>query len=245
MVRAAKLCLLFGVASLPSLVAAQKGGGSRVDLGMGLEGIMGMLGNMANQGPGGLGGVKSPDLCEPGQVAVPKPGNHLNFVANGCGPEGLKIDEKHGLYRCCNFHDVCFSVCGTTHEWCERQFKSCMKRVCKQPDSGDKEGCKKQAQSFTSMTGAFGGAFHVTSQEASCECVPADKAPELHRSYLTTFLEEYDKSDSVEDTVKRLLTRWSGKEGQMYAHLAKKHGSQFINFKDIPNEFERGGKMEL
>ena len=41
--------------------------------------------------------------------------------------------------RCCNFHDVCFSTCGTSFEWCEKQFEQCMTRVCKKPDSGKKK----------------------------------------------------------------------------------------------------------
>merc|ERR1712217_138165 len=126
---------------------------------------------------------------------------HKAMTANGCGPQGMQIPEEFGLYRCCNFHDVCFSTCGTTHQWCEQEFKGCMKRVCKAPLDGDKKECKQQAKSFTSLTGAFGKGFHTSSQKMSCDCVDKASAASAHKTYLTDFLQEYDPSAATDDRV--------------------------------------------
>merc|ERR1719231_1311355 len=85
------------------------------------------------------GGEPRRSTCPPGKRAAPKLGSHLSFGANGCGPAGLQVREDFGLHRCCNAHDVCFSVCGTSFDWCEQRFKSCMQQVCTDQVDGDED----------------------------------------------------------------------------------------------------------
>jgi hypothetical protein len=57
-------------------------------------------------------------------------------------------------------HDLCYSTCGTTKEYCEKVFKSCMSSVCRTTYASDPQTrgeCDKQAQSMTGLTAAFGG----------------------------------------------------------------------------------------
>merc|ERR1719384_320325 len=118
----------------------------------------------------------------------------MKMTANGCGPQGMQIPEEFGLFRCCNFHDVCFSTCGTTHAWCEEEFKGCMRRVCKAvPKGPERKKCKEQSKSFSGLTDMFGNGFYASSQKESCSCekkgAPAAKG---HRTYLKAFLTEYE-----------------------------------------------------
>jgi len=207
------------------------------------------LGGLANVleglGGGGPGRGASARLCEEGEVPVPAMDNHKAFTANGCGPDGMKIEEPFGLHRCCNFHDVCFSTCGTTHDWCENEFRVCMKRVCKAHSGTSRSSCSNQAAQFTSMTGAFGKGFHSSSQRTSCNCTPRAEAKDGHRAYLKDFLLDYDPEDAGDERVERLLETWKGKEGEMYAGLVHKHGAQFVRFRDTEPTFAQGRKMKL
>eukprot|EP00435_Cladocopium_sp_Y103_P011303 s2180_g2.t4 len=76
---------------------------------------------------GGLGGLDAGPPAKKGKGGTmtnmsffpSSSDQHKKMMANGCGPEGLVVKEPYGLWRCCNSHDVCFSVCGTSHNFCE------------------------------------------------------------------------------------------------------------------------------
>lgn len=204
-------------------------------------GMQNFLNGMMNSGK-----ASQEKVCSDGKISVPKKDSHKTFQANGCGPQGMQIKEPHGLFRCCNFHDICFSVCGTTHDWCEKEFTKCMKRVCKKPESNDKESCEEQADSFSSLTKSFGAGFHQSSQKLSCKCTKKASAKKAHQKYLQAFLQENEPNEADDDRVEALLKKWEGKEGQLYAGLVKKHGHNFVEFKEIAPEFEEGStKQEL
>ncbi|CAE7345620.1 Pla2g12a [Symbiodinium sp. CCMP2592] len=204
-----------------------------LDLGALFEG----LGAIQNTGKGGKGAARADDACPAGQSPVPKMDQHSRMMANGCGPQGLVIKEPHGLFRCCNGHDVCFSVCGTSHDFCEDQFAKCMQEVCQSPLSGEHQECQKQAHSFSSMTKVFGSGFHKASQQDSCHCVPEDEAGKKHRDYLETFYRLYNESMLDTDTLELQLSKWKGKEAELYFDLVKKYGHLFVQFDDVPKEF--------
>lgn len=208
--------------------------GNTMEHGGGLEGLLGGL-------FGGGGGLPSKPLCEEGKVAVPKTDNHKAMTANGCGPQGMQMPEPYGLFRCCNFHDVCFSTCGTAFDWCEQEFAACLKRVCKTLPKGDeRKGCKDQSKSFTSLTGAFGKGFYESSQKESCQCVNKDLAAKKHRDYLKAFLEDYHPEEATDERIDAALEKYKGKEGTLYAALVKMYGHNFVKFDKIGAEFEKG-----
>ncbi|CAJ1453302.1 unnamed protein product [Effrenium voratum] len=205
-----------------------------------LEALLGGLGGMSKGGKGG-----SDRLCPTGKIPVPKLDHHERMMANGCGPQGLVIKEPYGLYRCCNSHDVCFSVCGTSHKFCEDQFSRCMNEVCEQKSPSEREECTQQATSFSSMTKAFGKGFHQASQKDSCECAPKAEAKERHREYLENFYRAYNsskQSDAHDD-----LSEWGGKEAELYFDLVKTYGHMFVEFTDVPKQFDAipKGSIEL
>mmetsp|Transcript_1514 Transcript_1514/g.2666 ORF Transcript_1514/g.2666 Transcript_1514/m.2666 type:complete len:238 (+) Transcript_1514:47-760(+) len=209
-----------------------------------LGALLGGLGGL-DAGPPtkqGKGGARS-SLCPSGETSVPKLDQHKKMIANGCGPEGMIIKEPYGLWRCCNSHDVCFSVCGTSHNFCEDQFASCMDEVCEQlPDQKRKE-CMSQASTFSTMTKLFGVGFHQASQNESCECAPKDEAKERRRQYLENFYNAYDQS--MLDSLDEQVSEWRGKEAELHYDLVKKYGHLFVNFNDVPKEFDAIAKVDL
>jgi secretory phospholipase A2 len=125
--------------------------GGNIDLGD----LLGMLGGA---GGGGGGGKGKAAICPKGEVAVPGDDQFTDahLFANGCGPTGMQMSEPYGLYKCCNGHDICYGLCGTTHSFCEKQFKKCMKKVCEEQLPEIQANCTQQAGGFSGMTAGFG-----------------------------------------------------------------------------------------
>jgi len=208
------------------------GGGGGGDLGSLLGGLFGGGGNAGEP------------LCKAGTVPVPKLDHHKAMQANGCGPQGMQIPEEFGLFRCCNFHDICFATCGTTHAWCEEEFKECNRRVCNLNPKGPKrKECKKVSKSFSGLTDVFGKGFHDSSQKESCACEKEAAATSKHREFLSGFLQEYDPEEASAAKIDAALQQWKGKEGKLYAALVKKYGHKFIKFDNIAGEFEQNSSI--
>lgn len=176
-------------------------------------------------------------MCKDGNVPAPKMNQHTYFRANGCGPQGLQIKENFGLYRCCNAHDICFSVCGTTHKLCEDQFEQCMKKVCKKPESGSKKDCKAQAKSFSSLTRTMGVGFHKASQEETCNCLPSEELSTRYQGYLESFYLQFNETAADPELVKAELNEWQGKEPELFVELVHHYGHKFVKFTDISPDF--------
>jgi len=210
------------------------------DLGTLIQGLDGLDGN-GNVKAGK--GAASVSLCPSGEITVPKLDQHTKMIANGCGPQGMVIKEPYGLYRCCNSHDVCFSVCGTSHNFCEDHFSRCMDEVCEQLPGQKFEECKKQASSFSTMTKLFGNGFHQASQNESCECAPKEEAKERRRRYLENFYNSYDQS--MLDSLDKQESEWRGKEAELHYDLVKRYGHLFVDFYDVPKEFDAMPKVNL
>lgn len=203
----------------------------------GLEGLNDLIHTIAGFGESNALGVNPEEpLCKEGELPVPLAGHHKKMKANGCGPQGFQVHESFGLHKCCNFHDVCFSTCGTSHEFCEKEFRRCMDLACTKPALGTIAACRKQAQSFATLTTSFGRGFHKRSQRESCTCMPEEIAADVHHEYLLEFLKDHDPETATEEAAEELLRRWKGKEGHLYAGLVKKHGHKFINFDNIKEE---------
>ena len=158
-----------------------------------------LLGGLGGGG-GGKGGNKP--LCPAGKSAVPLMNQFTDatLYANGCGPQGMKVEENFGLFPCCNSHDICYGICGTTHKFCENKFKRCMEKICKgQVDSQQQAACRQQANGFSGMTAVFGVSFHSSSQQDACECVPSgDAAVRKHyTALLTAFYDTHQPEQAV------------------------------------------------
>ena len=180
---------------------------------------------------------KKKQLCATGTYLAPVGLDSLlnavprqHFVANGCGPQGMEVQEKFGLWRCCNGHDVCYSTPGATFKYCEDTFGSCMKQVCEENHSGTaQEECHQQAQGFTGMTALFGRGSHASSQRDVSTCVGS---PEEAQTRWLSFLAEIHTAGQVavpsEAALTSMLTAHKGKEGELIDRLVKTYGVPFV-----------------
>jgi len=113
------------------------------------------------------------------QMAAPTEDPAYQLRANGCGPEGLQVQEPFGLHKCCNGHDVCYGTCGVHFEYCERRFDECMQAVCKPYEAAASEmseQCNTQRITFAGMTTVLGNSFFLNSQRDACQCYPDEQA---------------------------------------------------------------------
>eukprot|EP00933_Yihiella_yeosuensis_P066161 TRINITY_DN70266_c0_g1_i1.p1 TRINITY_DN70266_c0_g1~~TRINITY_DN70266_c0_g1_i1.p1 ORF type:complete len:327 (+),score=87.75 TRINITY_DN70266_c0_g1_i1:90-983(+) len=236
------------------------GGGANQDPGAALLGMLGQLAgglDQANGAGGRKGGRQDPrmakemddiygqkQVCKSGKVPVPKLNMHTMFRANGCGPQGFQIPEDFGLYKCCNGHDVCFTACGTSHQYCEDSFKQCMSKVCENPLKGGRKKCREQADSFTSLTKSFGGGFHLQSQKESCDCVKESKAQERHKQYLKHFYEKFNKTAAADHLIDAELKEWNGKVAELYDELVRRYGNKFVKFDNVDGRFYEGDEAQ-
>jgi hypothetical protein len=59
---------------------------------------------------------------------------------NGCSMLGdKKKADNFGLWKCCNRHDICYGLCGSSLRFCERSFSTCMTSTCDAVDIGHDE----------------------------------------------------------------------------------------------------------
>lgn len=188
---------------------------------------------------GGAGGAPA-QVCPDGQSPAPTANPDYKFECNGCGPKGMQVQENFGLYKCCNGHDLCYSTCGTTKDYCEKVFKSCMSDVCKKSFGGDphmKAECDKQAQSMQGLTAAFGGSFHTRSQKGdeakgqlgACDCYEdGQEAEDAWQAKFTQFyLAHADPAMNEEEAAAKaeevLRKNTGSKRGEAYYKMIKKY----------------------
>uniref|UniRef100_A0A7S1IIH2 Phospholipase A2 domain-containing protein n=1 Tax=Eutreptiella gymnastica TaxID=73025 RepID=A0A7S1IIH2_9EUGL len=172
--------------------------------------------------------------CQAPRGLVPKPGYTLS--ANGCGPAGMQVKEKFGLYKCCNRHDVCYGVCGTTHGFCEQQFTGCMAHVCNDFKGKKRQECLDQAQSFSGMTMMMGQGIHEQSQREACDCVDGEEQQSRWRNTIMDLFKSAKPEDATEETVQKMVNEHKRQEGKMYFNLMTTYGKDLIDFQGIDSK---------
>eukprot|EP00931_Biecheleriopsis_adriatica_P039278 TRINITY_DN22465_c0_g1_i2.p1 TRINITY_DN22465_c0_g1~~TRINITY_DN22465_c0_g1_i2.p1 ORF type:complete len:262 (-),score=72.18 TRINITY_DN22465_c0_g1_i2:29-814(-) len=244
---AAACCL--GLAFLLGAADGRPANPGQMDLGDLLGGLAGMGG-----AAGGAKGKQERTVCPKGKFQVPRPLNRLKkgmLIANGCGPQGMQMQEPFGLWRCCNRHDVCFSSCNTTFEFCERKFEQCMKNRCKEPENvKSQDECMKSANSFSSMTKMFGKGSHSSTMFEVCDCADTEKeAWQKRRDWVLDVYTRFGPAEkaSNETFIDEVLKKHKGKEGTLYFDLIIKYGGAkgFVEFDNVANTFELSGPSEV
>jgi secretory phospholipase A2 len=159
-----------------------------------------------------------------------KPRRH--FTANGCGPQGMEVQEPFGLWKCCNGHDVCYSTPGATFNYCEKTFHTCMKKLCKEYHKGGKrKQCQEQADGFSGMTKIFGRGAHSSSQRDVVECLDSKTAAKdrwhtfIKDIYIASKIDAMPSDASISNMLARMK---KGKEGEFIDRLVKKYGKIWV-----------------
>jgi len=207
-----------------------------------LNDLFSMFGNMG----GGQGDQGGDAVCDEGLFPAPINPLHTSeaMVANGCGPQGLQMPDEFGLEVCCNNHDVCYAVCGTSFQKCEKKFKKCMKKLCTKKYRGEqKKNCMQSAQTFGGLTGMLGAGMHSGWQKRLCKCFETKE--EAYAQHLKTLTELYEhlasKGASVgipAEKAEQNLQKYEGKEGELYVKLIRKYGVEYelVKFDNVREE---------
>jgi len=227
---------------------------------------MGQMGGMQQRGASTGGNPGSMDesamnkpsgadgsVCPEGQFAAPKLHTSLArgaIVANGCGPQGMQVAEDFGLWRCCNRHDVCFSACDIKFSYCESMYKECLTTRCNKYNKDRLEQCMEQVNSFTGMTGMFGGATFASSMKGVCDCVGSkNKQKKAMKAYARQIVDEFgdDEHKGNKSYINDLVAKYEeDKHGHLYFDLMMQYGTQqgYVPFDNIANSFDVAGPSQ-
>lgn len=94
--------------------------------------------------------------------------------SNGCSkPEFIKVGGEEDFTFCCDRHDTCYGMCGEDKAFCDKDFETCLKKLCKSNFAHNKE-CLAAASMYTMGTMMFGVEGFSGSQEQHCTCIPKD-----------------------------------------------------------------------
>lgn len=208
-----------------------------------------------SQAPGGLdfdqllggGGNKQQSSgfkCRAGQKAVQIPGKAVQ--SNGCSkPQGIQVPGEEDFSYCCDRHDACYATCGLTQNYCDEDFGTCMKSLCKSTFAHN-PACPEAAGMYKMGTALFGQASFAESQADHCTCVDADSFTAHYSGLVAEFYEKFvdttaaRSSTLVEDLI--AMPKWAGEKlRKLYYTLHKKYdhaieltGAMRVAKKDIP-----------
>ena len=122
-------------------------------------------------------------VCAAGEGQVPRP--TAAPQANGCGPrfaDLYKITPQADFRPCCDQHDLCFSSCNSTLEYCNRAFYACMQGQCRSKSGTAQKECDALATCYAkAVTGTWACDIYQQSQRGYCGCSAAvpPASPEL------------------------------------------------------------------
>ncbi|CAM1304269.1 PLA2G12A (predicted) [Pycnogonum litorale] len=109
-------------------------------------------------------------------------------VSNGCGSFGISLDAENlpvkTMTKCCDQHDLCYSVCFSDRDICDLKFKKCLYGSCKVDENDisslDHKQCKAVAKMLYLGTLALGCKAFQNAQEDACVCEPNFKPHKDH-----------------------------------------------------------------
>jgi secretory phospholipase A2 len=156
------------------------------------------------------------------------------LIANGCGPVDFSINEPYGFYKCCNGHDLCYSICGTDFTFCENYFSSCLQHVCDEQKTNELKGnCSETADVFTFLTQNFGASFHYFAQKESCECFSTEvEAKEQYKRIFNDFFERHSDIYDIYIT-QDILTEYDNRKSELEFKIVREFGKSFVQFDNI------------
>ncbi|CAL4192874.1 unnamed protein product [Meganyctiphanes norvegica] len=116
--------------------------------------------------------------CPRGKIMIPNPDHKP--TSNGCGSFGVFYDREDlsrpEMADCCDEHDICYDLCGSEKEDCDRKFKRCLYNSCNvNEDSMDIltfKKCQGGAKLLYTATMALGCTSFREAQSKACICQP-------------------------------------------------------------------------
>lgn len=117
--------------------------------------------------------------------------NHVQSESNGCSkPSFIQVQGEEDFTYCCDRHDACYSTCGISKDYCEKDFKKCMKSMCQTVFAKNKE-CNQAADVYVMGTSMFGSNGYAESQNLHCSCIKKDDMMNHYKDIITKFYNTY------------------------------------------------------
>lgn len=129
--------------------------------------------------------------------------------SNGCSkPSGLTVGGEEDFTYCCDRHDVCYSSCGMSKDFCEKDFGKCMKNLCHTAFPSN-PACPGAAQMYQMGTTMFGVKGFGELQNDYCTCIDRTNVIDHYRKLFRDIYQTHSNKTSteIESTIENLLTK--------------------------------------
>jgi len=154
-----------------------------------------------------------------------------NLWANGCGAMGIQVSSgEFNFTRCCDFHDVCYGICGMKMKICEDRFSQCLNNVCGAYGSEQKDSCLQTANTFKMGTKLLGCQLFQESQNSNCQCVAKDTVQQKRKEDLDNLLHKY--GDSRDGSALMGEKKSTNKYAKLVADVIEAHYPDSIEIRD-------------
>lgn len=155
--------------------------------------------------------------------------------SNGCSkPPGISVGGEEDFTYCCDRHDACYSTCGMSKQFCEKDFGQCMTKLCHTVFKRN-EKCPGAAQVYQMGTTMFGGSGFNDLQDEYCECIPKSQVSNHYTKLLTNVYEKHASAKSAEEipgVVENLITKVGPKVpslAKLFYKILKKYDSAIVH----------------
>jgi secretory phospholipase A2 len=151
-------------------------------------------------------------------------------TSNGCSkPAGLVVGGEEDFTYCCDRHDACYSICGVSKQYCEKDFGKCMKELCWEIFPENLQ-CSQAAQMYQMGTTMFGSSGFQTLQYDFCECVPKSDVKKHYTQLLEKLYTDHTSKTASESSemVAKLMDKAGDsiqKLGNLFYYILKKYDS--------------------
>ncbi len=180
--------------------------------------------------------------CKGGKKYLAVPKGKSKYKSSGCKSNGISMFDvnqmagrKDPVTQCCDLRTACFSICGVSYKYCEKEFKKCSLTLCaRELDPTKNEACTRSANLYE-MTMKLGGCKNFDDlQAANCDCVIGENRLEKKRlKALATFYKKHNKKFATDEAkLKKLVTKHgvnNNKFAKLVFKMVKKYYPKSIN----------------
>ena len=169
--------------------------------------------------------------CKGGKKYLAVPKSKSKYKSSGCNSNGISMFDvnqmqgrKDPVTECCDLRTACFSICGISFKFCEKEFEKCSATVChRELDPSKKEACTRSANLYK-MTMKLGGCKNFNDlQESNCDCVLGESRLKKKRfKVLSTFYKEHKKEFANDKEKLKKLLKKHGVNNNKFAKLIYK-----------------------
>lgn len=147
----------------------------------------------------GLGGEPKfcpPFRCKKDEEPVPK--WPLKLESTGCsGMGGMQIyspgmNADTPQERCCDLRHACIQTCGSSKDFCDKEFLACGNTACDSLTGEEKKTCESSSSMNQILVKLDTCQKYDAAQYSNCECVPKEDAASRRERVLRAFYKKFN-----------------------------------------------------